>query len=155
MVELSSEVSLAQPFEMACILSVDKRLWCLRADFTNAVWLLNKAHQTENAAQFPVAQVLDVVMNFLRLSVVREVVSAGHEHTCVIDASGKLQCFGNNSNGRCDVPDDLGVVVQVSAGGLHTCAVDALGKLQCFGDDIRDQCDVPDDLRVVVQDAKD
>ena len=93
LVELPREVSLAQPLEMACILSVDKRLWCLRVDFANAVWVLSKAHQTENAAQFPVAQVLDVVMNFLRLSVVHEVVSAGNEHTCVIDASGKLQCF--------------------------------------------------------------
>ena len=40
-------------------------------------------------------------------------VSAGFRHTCAIDASGKLHCFGRNEEGQCDVPDDLGVATQV------------------------------------------
>ena len=46
---------------------------------------------------------------------------------------GSFQCFGNNFNGQCSVPADLGPVVQVAAGVDRICAVLADGRLQCFG----------------------
>jgi len=38
-------------------------------------------------------------------------VSGGDIHTCAIDPSGQLHCFGRNEDGECNVPDGLRVVV--------------------------------------------
>ena len=56
---------------------------------------------------------------------------------------GQLVCFGNDADGQCDVPTDLGAVVAVSAGYHHTCAVRSDGQLVCFGWNALGQCDVP------------
>ena len=113
-----------------------------------------------SVAPFPTALALDVIRNFLQFPVSNLLkVSGGGCDTCAIDASGKLRCFDDNAarwfggfgQGRCNVPEDLGVVVQVSAGATHTCAIDASGKLRCFGENIYGQCNVPDDLRILLQ----
>jgi len=59
-------------------------------------------------------------------------VSAGSVHTCAIDASGRLHCFGDNRYGQCNVPAELGFATMVSAGSVHTCAIDASGHMRCF-----------------------
>ena len=103
-----------------------------------------------SVAPFPTALALDVIMNFLQFPVSNLLkVSGGGCHTCAIDASGKLRCFGGNGQGQCNVPEDLGVVVQVSAGVFHTCAIDASGKLLCFGYNFYGQCNEPADLRIL------
>ena len=78
-------------------------------------------------------------------------VSAGGFHTCAIDSSGALKCWGNNGNGRLGdnsmtrrlTPTGLqnasntatlnNGVQSVSAGNEHTCAIDGLGVLKCWG----------------------
>ena len=35
----------------------------------------------------------------------------------------KLVCFGDDSLGQCQVPENLGAVVAVKAGAYHTCAL--------------------------------
>ena len=65
-------------------------------------------------------------------------VSAGTLHTCAVRSDGQLVCFGDNDDGQCDVPTDLGAVVAVSAGVDHTCAVRSDGQLVCFGDNSDD-----------------
>ncbi|OLQ00778.1 putative E3 ubiquitin-protein ligase HERC4 [Symbiodinium microadriaticum] len=77
-------------------------------------------------------------------------VSAGTLHTCAVRSDGQLVCFGDNSDGQCDVPTDLGAVLAVSAGVDHTCAVRSDGQLVCFGDNSDEQCDVPTDLGTVL-----
>ena len=71
------------------------------------------------------------------------VVSAGGAHTCAVNSIGELVCFGNNDDGECAVPADLGPVVAVAAGGAHTCAVKSTGELVCFGRNDSGQCAVP------------
>jgi hypothetical protein len=59
-------------------------------------------------------------------------VSAGSEHTCGIDSSGSVQCWGFNNFGQSMPP--AGAFTQVSGGGTHTCAIDSSsGSVQCWG----------------------
>lgn len=78
-------------------------------------------------------------------------VSANGGHSCALLTSGKVKCWGNNSNGQLgdgttttiariaasplSMPDVEGLsdVVQVSAGGLHTCALLKSGSVKCWG----------------------
>ena len=79
-------------------------------------------------------------------------VSAGKEHTCVINSTGRLTCWGSNSYKQVTAPSDLGTVNQVSAGGFHTCAVTTENVLRCWGSNsdrygsISDQSTVPSNL---------
>lgn len=66
--------------------------------------------------------------------------SAGDNHTCVIDNSG-VKCWGRNDHKQNDVPT-LSNPTQVSAGGDHTCAIDDNG-LTCWGYNALGQSSVP------------
>lgn len=80
-------------------------------------------------------------------------ISAGYNHTCALDPSGAIWCWGSDSQGqlgngtsttepqqsavKVDAP---GVVfVQVSAGKEFTCAVADDGDTWCWGDDSTEQ----------------
>jgi alpha-tubulin suppressor-like RCC1 family protein len=83
-------------------------------------------------------------------------VEAGGNHTCARFASGKIKCWGDNSNGqlgyehRFDLGDEGGdaemdvnlpyvnlgegrTAVALQAGALHTCAVLDNGAVKCWG----------------------
>jgi alpha-tubulin suppressor-like RCC1 family protein len=82
-------------------------------------------------------------------------ISAGVDHTCAVDTTGRAYCWGENTNGELgngttagsDVPvavDTSGVLAgktisQISAGGDHTCAVDTTSTIYCWGADQRGQ----------------
>jgi alpha-tubulin suppressor-like RCC1 family protein len=73
-------------------------------------------------------------------------VSAGGHHTCALDASGSLKCWGLNQHGQ--VGDGTtqtpfrpvaarglaGPATSVTAGRSHTCAMLGNGTAQCWGD---------------------
>ena len=64
--------------------------------------------------------------------------SAGVAHTCAIDASDAMHCWGDDSHGQSSPPrDDPSIrgwrVVAASKGGCHTCGVDLDGALRCWG----------------------
>lgn len=90
-------------------------------------------------------------------------ISAGYIHTCALQASGRVMCWGRNHRGQCGRPEVMGVnesthwvtgarpvlvsggaelaptMVSVTAGNNHTCAVAFNGDSYCWGSDYRRQ----------------
>jgi alpha-tubulin suppressor-like RCC1 family protein len=74
-------------------------------------------------------------------------VAAGGAHTCALDASGRVWCWGNGEEGAIGNGGDTDQLAPVAvsvgtppntvgalaAGGGHTCAVTITGKLFCWG----------------------
>jgi len=77
----------------------------------------------------------------------RPTFTVGGAHACILDADGRLRCFGGNNDWPVPVdwsgdptqsyvvpPVDVGkTVLDVSAGGMHTCAVVVTGEIHCWG----------------------
>ena len=75
--------------------------------------------------------------------------SAGKNHTCVINSSSQVECWGDNTNGllgtiapvvdfeiKPKLVNGLGNIVQVSSGETHTCALEDSqmgGRVFCWG----------------------
>ena len=74
-------------------------------------------------------------------------VSSGGKHSCVINASGGIECWGSNESGQlgdgtlythytASIVSSLdSSVTHVSAGLSHTCAVTNSGAVKCWGDE--------------------
>ena len=70
--------------------------------------------------------------------------AVGHNHNCIIDASGRTMCWGRNNGGQLgDTGPDraqptqitgLAAVTALAAGGRHSCAVDDAGNVYCWGE---------------------
>jgi alpha-tubulin suppressor-like RCC1 family protein len=69
-------------------------------------------------------------------------VTAGAQHTCAIDRSLGLFCWGSNEHGQLGVGDAqlrtapttvAGEWSVVTAGGAHTCAINNSAELHCWG----------------------
>jgi len=69
--------------------------------------------------------------------------SAGHEHTCGLNAAGEVWCWGGNDDGQLgreddsdSAPaqvDDLPTIVALASGGRHTTAIDDAGVVHTWG----------------------
>lgn len=73
-----------------------------------------------------------------------KMISTGQSHTCGIDITGSLFCWGNGAKGRLGngssvvqenlVQIDIGTKYsQISAGIDHSCGITSLGVLKCWG----------------------
>jgi len=65
-------------------------------------------------------------------------VAAGFGHSIAIRSDGSIRCWGRNDSGECNVPEDLGPVVDADGGGYltlgsHTVARLASGAVRCWG----------------------
>ncbi len=65
-------------------------------------------------------------------------------HSCAVLATGRVKCWGGNSNGQLgdgtqsDADEPVAVVglsdiTAVNAGGAHTCAISKAGAVWCWG----------------------
>lgn len=66
--------------------------------------------------------------------------SAGSRHTCAIDASDALHCWGDDARGQSsppplDPPGSGWRAVTASKGGCHTCGLTLRGEARCWGCD--------------------
>eukprot|EP00931_Biecheleriopsis_adriatica_P046173 TRINITY_DN26501_c0_g1_i1.p1 TRINITY_DN26501_c0_g1~~TRINITY_DN26501_c0_g1_i1.p1 ORF type:complete len:176 (-),score=31.61 TRINITY_DN26501_c0_g1_i1:229-756(-) len=141
---------------MACVLSWERKQACLLVDLHHACLVMFNAHkkQAEQPHSWLLAQMIGEVLSYLMIPsafISPVTLSGGRSHTCVIDATGNLHCFGGNWCGQCDVPAELGIVTQVAAGACHTCVIDATGNLHCFGGNDCGQCGFPAELGMVTQ----
>jgi alpha-tubulin suppressor-like RCC1 family protein len=71
----------------------------------------------------------------------RHLLDAGDNHTCRLNQSSDLTCWGDNSSGQTNVPG--GIFKTVAAGSAHTCALRLEGYATCWGDNSRGQTDAP------------
>jgi len=81
----------------------------------------------------------------------------GHGHSCSLDRTGSLWCWGRNNDGELGLGDaDLRVAPTevtdpavlwraATAGGHHTCAVDWDGGLFCWGDNAQGRLGLSDE----------
>ena len=70
-------------------------------------------------------------------------ISAGGDHTCALNATGAVFCWGGNESVESGKADGFPVVVptrvgsanyaRISAGRRHTCAMSAAGAVTCWG----------------------
>jgi len=60
-------------------------------------------------------------------------VAAGH-HTCAVNITGGVVCWGRNYEGQTSVPPEAQTgVTAVAAGYYHTCALKTDGAVVCWG----------------------
>jgi len=57
-----------------------------------------------------------------------------------------VRAWGENNAGQCDVPPDLGTVVEVAGGFGHAIALQSNGMVRCWGGNQFGQCTVPANL---------
>ena len=72
-------------------------------------------------------------------------VSAGISHTCALEESGEVHCWGDNGYGQGDAPP--GPYKSVSAGWTHTCGLRESGGIACWGAGLVPGARAPKDLQ--------
>ncbi|MDA8793361.1 RCC1 domain-containing protein, partial [Bacteriovoracaceae bacterium] len=72
---------------------------------------------------------------------------AGDRFSCVVYDEGKVNCFGTNSEGPLNVPNNLGRSKKISAGYRHACIVNEKDEVICWGRTTEDQTNVPSVLK--------
>ena len=101
---------------------------------------LGDSNATFSAVPVSVQQAFD-------LSTIFTSISAGDYHTCSLEQTGKVFCWGLNVNGELGVapPNDSDIyspweevsalpqATSVACGSGHTCAVTAVGSVECWG----------------------
>lgn len=65
--------------------------------------------------------------------------AAGSEHTCAIDPTGALSCWGRDDHGQVGDAPTSGTFTAVSAGADHSCALAADASITCWGGDSEGQ----------------
>jgi alpha-tubulin suppressor-like RCC1 family protein len=75
-------------------------------------------------------------------------ISCGFKHSCALLNDGTVKCWGNNSDGQCNVPDFIqGKVVSIECGKNHSCALLNDNTIRCWGTNSYGACDVPDSIQ--------
>ena len=70
-------------------------------------------------------------------------VAVGENHSCALQSSGRVQCWGANDDGQLDVPKGVSFQ-QITAGHQYSCGIRANGGVTCWGRNDHGQLDAPD-----------
>ena len=70
-------------------------------------------------------------------------VAVGENHSCALQSSGRVQCWGANDDGQLDVPEGVSFQ-QITAGYRYSCGIRADGGVTCWGRNDHAQLDAPD-----------
>jgi alpha-tubulin suppressor-like RCC1 family protein len=65
-------------------------------------------------------------------------IATGSRHTCALDTTARVRCWGANDVGQVDAP--AGSFRAVAAGENHTCALRDDGSVACWGCNFGDSC---------------
>ena len=60
-------------------------------------------------------------------------ISARFYHACAVGHDGLVRCWGADCGAECDVPQNLGPVIQVTVGYDYSCALKQSGEIVCWG----------------------
>lgn len=78
-------------------------------------------------------------------------ITSGLDHTCALNESGAVTCWGLDEYGQITVPSDLGTTTQISGRFNHICGLNESGAVKCWGLNEYGQTDVPSDLGITTQ----
>ena len=70
-------------------------------------------------------------------------VAVGENHSCALQNSGRVQCWGKNDDGQLDVPEGVRFQ-QITAGYRFSCGIRADGGISCWGRNNHRQIEAPD-----------
>jgi len=59
-------------------------------------------------------------------------IASGYSHTCMLNDSNEVQCWGSNRNQQLDTVEGFDQIVQLSSARKHTCVLDN-GGVKCWG----------------------
>ncbi|MDC2984626.1 hypothetical protein OAY83_00980, partial [Candidatus Marinimicrobia bacterium] len=80
----------------------------------------------------------------------KNLITSGAYHILTLQSDSTVVGWGNSSNGRLDIPDDLTGVVEVAGGRSHTIILKDDGTVQAWGYNNNGQTNVPEDLTDVI-----
>jgi alpha-tubulin suppressor-like RCC1 family protein len=145
---------IAGGFYHSCAFTLGSEAWCWGNNGDGRLGDGSSATQSLSPVPVLTAQVVDtvvgdtVVAGQVRLLV--QALSAGEAHTCGIDLSQHVWCWGRNREGQLGKgatsdffpPSPVGtneVFKDVSVGGLHTCGITVGGAGRCWGYNVAGQ----------------
>lgn len=74
-------------------------------------------------------------------------IAAGYSHLLALTQNGSVLAWGDNSEGQCSVPSNLGTVTAIAAGNGHSVALKADGTVVAWGRNEWGQCNIPKGLK--------
>jgi alpha-tubulin suppressor-like RCC1 family protein len=109
------------------------------------------ADQAGNASYLPAPREEQsfFVMSPLPFPAVSPQLDASDNHTCALNATGRVTCWGFDGYGQATPPSNLPPMVRVVAGGYHSCGLQANGQIICWGHDGYGQSTPPAGLTAV------